>query len=207
VTQNLDLLQEAENVYAKAVVSIKIDHRLITKKGCDKSKIKRVYSHVQALQQCAKYLAANFPQAALYETASTADSVKSVVSESDAGIVGAHCNVEGYELSGEAISDEPNNFTQFLLVVKGTPSEETISQRIFFSFTCRHVAGALADVLNVLKDGGVNMTEIESRPIKKSTGEFRFFLEIEGDYSDEKIKTALKKVKEVSLSFKLLGVY
>lgn len=207
VVQNLDLLQETEGLFANAVTSIKIDHRLITKKGCDLNGVKRVYSHTQALGQCAKYLAENFPRATLYETASTAECVKNILTNEDAGIVGAHFSADGYELSAQTISDEPNNYTQFLSVVRGKAEEGTKSQRIFFSFTCRHVAGALADILCLLKESGVNMTEIESRPIKKRTGEFRFFLEVEGDYSDGRIKAALKKVENASLSFKLLGLY
>lgn len=207
VTQNLDLLQEAENVYAKAVTSVKIDHRLITKKGCDKSKIKRIYSHPQALGQCAKFLAVSFPQAALFETASTADSVKNIAEDTDAGIVGAHFSAEGFELSDETVSDEPNNYTQFLLAVAGEPPVDAVSEKIFFSFTCLHKVGALVDMLNILKESGINMTEIESRPIKRSAGEFRFFLEVEGDYSDGRIKAALERVKAASSSFKLLGVY
>ena len=207
VTQNLDLLQETEDVYAKAVVAVKIDHRLVTVKGCDKSKITRVYSHAQALGQCAKYLAANFPEAELHETASTADSLKKLECETDACIVGAHCKTDGLDLSENTISDEVNNFTQFLLVVNGAPNENAKSQKVFFSFTCMHRVGALVDMLNLLKQSGINMTEIESRPIKSCAGEFRFFLEVEGDYSDAKIKAALNAVKEASSSFKLLGVY
>ncbi len=207
VTQNLDLLQETENVYAKAVAAVKIDHRLITKKGCDKSGIKRVFSHSQALGQCAKYLAVNFPDAKLYETASTAESVDKLTEDTDAGIVGAHFTADGFELSPETISDEASNFTQFLLVVEGEPPENYVSDKIFFSFTCLHKVGALVDTLNVLKSSGINMTKIESRPIKRSAGEFRFFLEVEGNYSDKAVKAALEKVKEASSSFRLLGVY
>ncbi len=86
VTQNLDLLQETEGVYAKAACAVKIEHHLITATGCDKSKIKRIYSHPQALAQCAKYLALNFPQAKLLETASTAESLDKIKSEEDACI-------------------------------------------------------------------------------------------------------------------------
>ncbi|MDE6558176.1 MAG: ACT domain-containing protein [Clostridia bacterium] len=207
VTQNLDLLQETENVYAKAAASVKIDHRLVTKKGCDKIRITRVYSHAQALGQCAKFLASNFPEAELHETASTADSLKKLECETDACIVGAHLNTDGFDMSANTISDEASNYTQFLLVVNGAPEESAESQKVFFSFTCRHRVGALVDMLSLLKESGINMTEIESRPIKSSAGEFRFFLEVEGDYSDGKIKAALNRVKEASSSFKLLGVY
>lgn len=207
VTQNLDLLQETENVCACAACALEIDHRLITLAGADKKDIKRVYSHGQALAQCGKYLAKNFPDAKLYETASTADCINKIDNEQAAGIVGAHCRVAGYELSDGNVSDVENNYTQFLLVKRGVPLPLAKTDRIFFSVTCRHCSGALVGLLSVLKESGINITEIESRPIKNKTGEFRFFMEIEGDYCDSSVKAALNKLKVAARSFKLLGVY
>ena len=207
VTQNLDLLQETQNVYACAACALKIDHRLITLAGADKRNVKRVYSHGQALAQCAKYLAENFPEAKLCETPSTADCINKLDGAETAGIVGAHCQIEGYELSAKNISDVENNYTQFLLVKRGTPEACAASGRIFFSVTCRHRAGALVDLLSILSVSGINMTKIESRPIKDRTGEFAFFIEIEGDYSQDGIKAALEKIEAAALSYKLLGCY
>lgn len=207
VTQNLDLLQETEDVYACSACALEIDHRLITVAGADKSGIKRIYSHSQALGQCAKFLAKNFPSAKLCETPSTADCISKLDCAENAGIVGAHCRLAGYELSDGNISDVENNYTQFLLVRRGEPDKTVRSDRIFFSVTCRHRAGALVDLLLLLKESGINMTEIESRPIKDKTGEFRFFMEIEGDYSDSAVRAALERLKAAAHSFKLLGCY
>lgn len=207
VTQNLDLMQDTEEVYAVSSCALKIDHRLITVAGADKSKIDRIYSHGQALAQCAKYLAENFPNAKLCETPSTADSISKLNNVQAAGIVGAHCRVEGFQLSDKNISDVENNYTQFILVRRGVPQADIKTDKIFFSVTCRHCAGALVGLLSVLSASGINMTKIESRPIKNKTGEFAFFIEIEGDYSQDNIKAALQRIKEASLSYKLLGCY
>ena len=207
VTQNLDLLQEREGVYADAAYSVKVEHRLITLYGSDLKKVKNIYSHPQALAQCAKYLALNFPFARLHETASTADCINMIVSAEDAGIVGSHCAREGFALSDGSISDEENNYTQFLLVKRGSVPEDGKSDRIFFSVTCRHETGALVGLLDLLRKSGINMTKIESRPIKKMAGQFRFFIEIEGDYADPAVKKALNNLKQAALSFKLLGCY
>lgn len=207
VTQNLDLMQETEGVYACSEYALEIDHRLITLNGAEKSGIKRVYSHGQALEQCAKFLAKNFPLAKLIQTSSTADCIERIKSFEDAGIVGAHCKIDGFELSDSNISDVKNNYTHFLLVKRGEPGKDAQSERIFFSVTCIHRAGALVELLNVLRENGLNMTKIESRPIKDRTGEFRFFMEIEGNYAATNIKAALEKLKAAALSFKLLGCY
>lgn len=207
VTQNLDLLQETENVYAASSCALKIDHRLITLAGADKKQIDKIYSHGQALAQCAKYLAENFPNAKLCETPSTADCIGKLDSAQTAGIVGAHCRAAGCELSDKNISDVENNFTHFLLVKRGVPQPSAKTDRIFFSVTCRHRAGALVDLLSVLSKSGINMTKIESRPIKNKTGEFSFFIEIEGDYAQPEVKAALERIEAASLSYKLLGCY
>ena len=67
--------------------------------------------------------------------------------------------------------------------------------------------GALVELLSILRESSINMTEIESRPIKNRTGEFRFFIEVEGNYSDPEIKKALKRIEAEANSFKLLGCY
>lgn len=207
VTQVLDLLQESGNVCAAAACAVKVDHRLATVKGADLSKIRRVYSHSQALAQCSKFLADNLPQAKLIETSSTAESLDRIAGKDDAGIVGGHCERAGIALSERSISDEEKNYTQFLFVQNGAPADDAFSDRIFFTVTCRHKVGALVELLSILRESSINMTEIESRPIKNRTGEFRFFIEVEGNYADPDIKSALKKIEEEANSFRLLGCY
>ena len=207
VTQNLDLLQELQGFCAVAACAVAIDHRLVTIKGADKSKIKRIYSHSQALGQCARYISAHFPAAALMQSQSTSGCFDEIKSEEDAGIVGPQCEREGYELSSECISDEKNNYTLFLLIERGQPKEDKRTNRIFFSATCRHEVGALVKMLSVLSESGLNMTKIESRPIKDRVGEFRFFIEVEGDYSSPAVRKAIDRVKEKASSFNLLGCY
>lgn len=207
VVQNLDLLQEAEGTFAAATTAIKIDHRLLTLKGADKSKIKRIYSHSQALGQCEKYILREFPSARLFSVASTVAGAEYVKSEEDAGIVGAGFIKDGFELSEENISDSKDNYTYFFKVQKGVPQEDAAQRRVFFSVTCRHEAGSLLNLLTVLSDLNINMTEIESRPIKDKRGEFRFFIEIEGSLADEKIKRALKELEKRASTLKLLGAY
>lgn len=207
VTQNLDLLQRAEGVYASAAYVKKIDHRLITLKGADKSGIKRIYSHSQALGQCSAYLAENFPSVKLLATSSTAGSVEMIKNAEDAAIAGAHMCREGYEASPFNISDERNNCTTFLYISKKAPDQARHTSRVFISVTCRHEVGGLLKLLTVLSDHGINMTKIESRPIKDRPGEFRFFIEMEGDYASPDMRRALAQLEKMASSLKLLGCY
>ncbi|MDE7401623.1 MAG: hypothetical protein K2N17_06190 [Clostridia bacterium] len=207
VTQVLDLFEESENICASASCAVRVDHRLATLEGADISKIRRVYSHSQALAQCSKFLADKLPQAKLIETSSTAESLDKIKSGEDAGIVGSHCQREGVALSAYSVSDEEKNYTQFLFAQKGEPSEDAFSDRIFFTVTCQHRVGTLVELLLILRDSSISMTEIESRPIKNRTGEFRFFIEVEGNYADPGIRRALKRVQAEANSYKLLGCY
>lgn len=207
VLQNIDLLQTAEGVVAVEEMSLPLDHRLATLKGAEGSGITHIYSHEQPLAQCKEYLANNFPEAKLIATSSTTASLDMVKTFSDAAIVGAHVQREGIVLSEENISDGKNNFTHFLLVKRGSISETSRSSKIYFSVTCAHSAGALLDVLEPMRAGGLNMTKIQSRPIKDSAGEYRFFIEVEGNYAESSVKKVLDAVKNSTKSFKLLGVY
>lgn len=205
VTQNIDLLQATEGIVAVEECAVQIDHRLATLKGADLFAIERIYSHQQALAQCSEYLAKNFPRAELIGSSSTAASFKLVKSSKEACIVGSHAAAEGFELSKENIADERTNRTRFLLIRRGEIEEGTHSQKIFFSAACRHKPGALYELLSLLQ--GLNMTKIESRPIKQKPGEYRFFIEVDGDIADENAIHILKTVQAEAYSFKILGCY
>lgn len=207
VLQNLDLLAGNDGLAAVREYTLKIDHRLITLAGAERGKINRIFSHRQALEQCAAYLNANYPNAELVAENSTAASLSCIKLPTDAAIAGAQCAGEGYDVSPECISDEKNNFTHFLLVVKGGPRAATRSAKVFLTFTCRHVPGALLNMLSIIYDHSLNMTKIESRPIKDRPGEYRFFVEVEGDYSSAEMKNALRAVEREAHSFRVLGAY
>lgn len=207
VLQNMDLLQATDGVYAAAETTIKIDHRLAYLNGADLRGITRIYSHSQALAQCADFLYENFPSASLIHTPLTAASLSMVKTLSDACIVGAHTEKAGFALSPENIADADNNHTRFLLIKRGEAPENARSQRIYFSVTSLNKSGALLSLLQIVSDHGLNMTKIESRPVKTAAEEYRFFIEIEGDYSSQEVKDALAHVRNSAKSFKLLGAY
>ena len=207
VTQNIDFLQEASGIVAVEECAVKIEHRLAFLIGADKGKIKRIYSHRQALDQCAKYLFENFPNAKLFASPSTSASLDMITSEEDACIVGAHTKREGIALSDENIADYPENVTHFLKVVQGLADEKRKTEKIYFSVTCPNVSGGLIKLLARVAEHGLNMTKLQSRPIKGAKDEFRFFIEIECDYSKTEVKRAVEDIKNAALSFKMLGTY
>lgn len=207
VLQVMDLLQGTEDIFATRELTLKIDHRLCYKEGTNLKSVTKIYSHIQALEQCGNYLLKNFPSAQLIPTSSTAASLEKLQDGNTACIVGSHIKRDGLILSEDCIADSDNNSTHFLLVERGKIPTDKVSKRIYFSMTSINKAGALLQLLQCIYDHGLNMTKIESRPIKTLSDEYRFFIEAEGDYSTEKIKLALKDVESKSVSLKLLGAY
>lgn len=207
VLQNIDLLQATEGVVADSECVIKIEHRLAIKRGADLKNIKRIYSHKQALEQCANYLFTHFPDACLFESVSTSASLDMIKTDEDAGIVGAHTFREGIELSDNNIADNDGNFTHFLKVIKGELNKSAKTEKIYFSVTCPNISGGLVKLLQEIAAHELNMTKIESRPVKEELNEFRFFIEAEGDYSKPSTRQALEDIKKVATSLKLLGAY
>ena len=212
VSQNLDLLWDADDLYAMKEKVVQIEHRLVYKEGMSFSQIGRVYSHRQALDQCANFLIREMPFAALRETESTGFGLSRAMEDEtgkSAAIVGAHTeNLRaGFVMGSECISDEKNNFTHFLLIKKGAACLPKNSEKIFFSVVGPHRPGGLLGLLQVISQYGVNMTKIESRPVKNRPGDYRFFIEAEADIGSNETKAMLAAIEERALEWKLLGAY
>ena len=212
VLQNLDLLQASDDLYAVKETVLRVEHRLVYKKGMQLSQIGRVYSHRQAFDQCAEFLSREMPFASLRETESTAFGVTRAM-EDDSGksaaIAGAHIkNLRGdFVLSEQSIADEKNNYTTFLLVKKGEEALPKNSTRVFFSTVCPHRPGSLLELLQIIAKYGINMTKIESRPVKNKVGDYRFFIEADCDIASVQVQEMLGSIRENTLECKLLGAY
>ncbi len=205
VLQNLDLLERCD-VFAVEESVLPIDHRLAMKKGVSFSDIKRIYSHEQAIGQCLGFLNRCLPRAQCIFTASTAESLKKIDSES-AGIVGAHVKAGGIVLSRENIADEKKNYTRFLRLVRGCEQPKAHSKMIFLCAVCEHQPGSLLHLLQIFARYGRNLTRIESRPMKGVFGEYRFFIELEGDILDAEIQEMLEAARSDCRQFRVLGAY
>lgn len=212
VLQNMDLLQASEDLYAVKEIVIRLDHRLVYRKGIKISEIGRIYSHRQALDQCAAFLSREIPFASLRETESTGFGLSKAMEDESgksAAIAGVHTPSlrDGFVMSEENISDEKNNFTHFLLVKKGEESLPKTSNRVFFSAVCPHRPGSLLALLEIIAKYKINMTKIESRPVKNSPGDYRFFIEADCDIASKEVQDLLIAVKENTLECKIIGAY
>ncbi len=206
VLQNLDLLARVENIYAVEEIVLPVDHRLATLKEVKREEIMRVYSHEQAIGQCGEFLRRELPNAQIFFTNSTAESL-SKLDACSAGIVGSHLSRAGVVLSQENIADEKCNFTHFLLVKRGGNSLSACVKKSFLCVTLEHRPNSLQTFLRALGKNGLNLTKIESRPISNELGKYRFFIEFEGDFRSIEAQKALKEGQKCCRAVKVLGAY
>ena len=203
VLECLDLLEE-QDIFAREEFPLPVDHRLAVLEGVKYEDIKRIYSHEQALGQCANFLERNFPDAEYVGTASTVESLGSL-DKCSAGIVGSHIEREGVVLSKENIADR-GNFTRFLLLERAGKLPER-SAMVFLAAVCAHRPGSLLGLLKIFQRYSLNLTRIESRPVKGAFGQYRFFIEFAGNLAEERVKAAIKEAGAYCDQFKLLGAY
>ncbi len=187
-------------------VMLPIHHNLLAR--CKREEIREIYSKPQALSQCRAWLGSHLPEARWVEVASTATAAKiaaeapnaAAVASREAGI--AH----GLDLIAASIEDNPNNVTRFV-IIGGERVPPTGDDKTSIMFQVPHKPGALADVMVLLRDNGLNLTWIESFPVPGVTSEYYFFVELEGHESQPNVQVALQSLRRTALRLDLLGSY
>lgn len=203
-----DLLAKYEN-YIIGEQVLKIEHVLLGQQSSKISDIKTVYSHSQAIQQCSQFLSKH-PMMKVISSGSTAECAKLVFESKDksqAAIASKRAG-ECYGLSilQEQIANHDCNATRFIVIS---------NQKIYFKnathtslcFTLPHESGSLFHALSHFIYNSINLTKIESRPIKEKPFEYRFFIEVEGKIEDISLQNALICMKEETTELKVLGSY
>ena len=112
----------------------------------------------------------------------------------------------GLKVICENIEDIANNVTRFLVISK-VDAKPTGDDKTVLLFSTAHKAGALVDVLQVFRDFGLNLTNIESRPGKKREWEYYFFVDFVGHKNDEDVKKVLDKARRHCLQLSVLGSF
>ncbi|MDO8519630.1 MAG: prephenate dehydratase [Deltaproteobacteria bacterium] len=206
VSHTLDLFADF-SLQVCAEVVVRVSHHLLSAEA-DLQKIKKVYSHPHALAQCRMWLSRNIPHAVLKETESTAAAAQKAAHEKGAAAIASSIasSVYGLPIAKKEIQDQPHNFTRFL-VIGSHAAEPTGRDKTSILFTIRDEVGGLHKVLAPLAEAGVNLTKIESRPLKKKAWEYMFFVDLDGHVNDSTISSALDQVKKMCVVFKIIGSY
>ena len=204
-THTLDMLVESELLICDEVI-LKIIHDLFSFSSL--KKIKRVYSHPQALAQCKGWIGENLSHAEIREVYSTAGAVEKALSDHEGAAIASHLAKEVYNIPivATSIEDKVFNYTRFFVIGR-RKRIRTGKDKTSLIFALKDEVGALFHALESFWRLGVNMTKIESRPSRRKAWEYYFFVDIEGHQEDKKVKEALDELKKRVTFIKILGSY
>lgn len=172
------------------------------------SSIKKLYSHSQALAQCRGWIENNLPHARVVEMESTAQAAKAAGEQPQAGALASSWAGRLYGLATLAgnIQDNACNITRFLVVGKSCPSPSGADKTSLF-FSVPDEPGVLKRMLEPFSRRRINLTKIESRPVKTRAWQYLFFLDLEGHVKEKQVSSALKQLSRGCSYLKVLGSY
>lgn len=215
VHENYDLLIKF-NFEITAETSVRIVHHLIAPPGVKFSRIRKVYSHPVALNQCLDFFARHpcIEPMPFYDTAGSVkmimaerpEGAAAIASDLAAGIYGGH-------ILKREIEDDRKNFTRFFLLEPhgAKPRDPRGSRRrpwkTSLVFSTRNIPGALFRALSALALRDLNLVKIESRPLRGKPWEYLFYLDLVGHRQDLTVRNALRHLEEVADFLRVLGTY
>ena len=200
------------SLYVNQMIDLDVVHNLIACKGATKESVKTVYSHAQALAQCAKYLHDNNFEEREYPN--TAIAAK-MVSEKNDPTIAAIASIETAELYNLEVLDtninvNRNNTTRFAAFsrVQNLPNRTAkMGEHFILVFTVKNEAGSLAKTLNIIGSHGFNMRALRSRPMKELMWNYYFYIELDGNINTEDGQDMLRQISSMCDRLKLVGTY
>jgi chorismate mutase/prephenate dehydratase len=190
---------------------LRIRHSLLAA-GSDLAAIRKVYSHPQALAQCQGWLRTHLPGIPLVEVESTAGAARRVREEATGAAIGSRLAAETYGLNllAEGIEDNPSNTTRFLVIGSKQARNGggmTGQDKTSILFGTPHVPGALQRALAPFAAAGINLTRIESCPMRDRMWEYLFFVDFVGHVDNQKTRECLQELQKQTATLKILGSY
>ena len=207
VAEHFDLLL-ARELFIHGEFHLRIRHNLIALPGVTLQKVRRVFSHPVALDQCRNFFR-SYPEVQAIPFYDTAGSVRHVISEKmhDAAAIAPKqaAGQYGGRVLLAGIEDDQQNYTRFLLIDKSRKIGRG-ANKTSIAFALKNVPGALFKALSVFALRDISLSKIESRPMRGHPWEYVFFVDLlRGD--DEPARNALRHLAEIAEFVKVLGVY
>jgi prephenate dehydratase len=212
VTMTMDTLWQLESLQIQLALIMPIVHTLLTN-APSLQHIKTIYSHPQALAQCQMWLEQFLPGVELIPTNSTTATLHQLSENLTVAAITSARAAQLYNLPilANGINDNPENCTRFWVVSRAETT--TTQQTSPYSHTSlafsvpANVPGALVKPLQVFAHLGINLSRIESRPTKRSLGEYLFFIDLEADVSETEMQSALTELSTYAEVLKVFGSY
>ncbi len=208
VHQNYDLLLKNQ-LHITGEIFLRISHHVMALPGVRWEKVRRVYSHPQALEQCRDFLE-KWPAIEAVPAYDTAGSAKLIAAEQwqdAAAIASANAAKEyGLEILHHGVESNPKNYTRFLILEREEkiPAEEGKTSIVF---SISHTPGALFKTLAVFTLRDINLLKIESRPLHGSPWEYIFYLDFAGTPRQSHCQKAIEHLEEIATFLRVLGAY
>jgi prephenate dehydratase len=210
VTVTLDTMWRLDSLRIQYALVLPIQHALITK-AKTLGDIKTVYSHPQALSQCQEWLEKYTPSVQIIPSNSTSEALKYLEGDDSAAAIASPRAAQLYNLPilAHPINDYPDNYTRFWVLSQKEHDQDRRDRThtsLAFSVPA-NVPGALVKPLEIFASRGINLSRIESRPTKRSLGDYVFFIDIEADATQPEVEVALKELENHTETLKILGSY
>lgn len=207
VGQTMDLIFSG-NLYINGIYELEIHQNLLGIPGAVVEDIRKVTSHPQALGQCHDYIA--FRGFDTEETTNTAVAAKLVAEKQDKSY-GAIASAETAQLYGlnvlEAnINKSGENTTRFAVLSKVMANSPALSNSVLM-FTVKNEAGSLAKAISIIGRYGYNMTALRSRPLKKHSWQYYFYIEIDGTINNDTGADMMEQLGQVCDQLKIAGTF
>lgn len=206
ITHTLDSFLRSPLLIAGEVV-LRIHHNLMSKQA-DLQEVRQVLSHQQSLAQCREWLDRYLPNVERISVSSNAEASRlAAVTPGSAAIAGeVAAGLYGLDILERNIEDEPDNTTRFLVVGRN-PVGPTGNDKTSLLVATRNYPGALYNTLEPFARYQISMSKIESRPSRRGTWDYVFFIDVEGHQQDPALADALKALKKDVTLLKILGSY
>ena len=207
VGQTIDLIFSG-SLFINGIYELEIRQNLLGVSDATVQDIRKVTSHPQALAQCHDYITRKGFDAE--EASNTAMAAKTVADANDKSI-GAIASAETAEIYGLKVLDaninkSGENTTRFAVLSKVQASSPSLSSSVLM-FTVKHEAGSLANAISIIGKYGYNMTALRSRPLKKHSWQYYFYIEIDGTIDTENGKKMTDELSKVCDRFKVAGTF
>jgi prephenate dehydratase len=211
VPATMDGLRDGDPLVITREVFLDVAFVLVARPGTAMAQIRTVASHPHALAQCAGWLSASLPGAALLPETSTAGAAEAVAAgRYDAAVCAAIAGERNrLAVLASDVADHPGAVTRFVLVGRpGPPPPPTGADRttVVAYITDDH-PGALLEILTELAVRGVNLTRIESRPTGVGLGRYCFSFDAEGHIASERVGEALAALRRICADVRFVGSY
>jgi len=208
IHKNFDLLARYP-LEVVAETSLRVVHHLIAHPGVGLRQIRQIYSHPAALEQCARLLGRlkAVQTVSLYDTAGSVKFIRDRGLRHAAAIASEDAaRIYGMKILRRGIEDDPENYTRFLALARRDQYPRG-GGKTSIVFGLKNEPGALFKALSVFALRNIDLSKIESRPIRGKPWEYLFYLDLQCDIRSRECLNALRHLRELAPYFKILGSY